>query len=203
MPPPTVLGSAFALCASSAGRTVAIRALALGLLALAGIVAVMCGFVCARRFAGAGANSGSGSGSGSDSRELMPLLLADFSRTARSKPLTGEERCRALLERWFRRPFPKVRPSWLINPKTGQPLELDCYNEELRLAVEFDGIQHAVEVPRFHPAPGDFEAQKYRDGIKDDVCERLGITLVRVPHTQHTPERLEPFLRAALARFLD
>ena len=39
---------------------------------------------------------------------------------------TREQRVRNILEQIFRMPFPSVKPSWLINPKTNRRLELDC-----------------------------------------------------------------------------
>jgi hypothetical protein len=35
--------------------------------------------------------------------------------------------------------FKSVRPGWLENPLTGRNLELDCYNEYLKLALEYNG----------------------------------------------------------------
>ena len=106
-------------------------------------------------------------------------LMADFRSPSRGAPVSGEARCRELLERWFGRPFPKVRPDWLVNPKTGHRLELDCFNEELRLAVEYDGIQHSVFVPHFHASEAAFAAQQERDRAKEAACAERGVALVR------------------------
>lgn len=128
-----------------------------------------------------GSDGGSGDAD-ADRRRLVP------------HGLRGETRCRALLERWFGVPFPKVRPEWLRNPETKRRLELDCYNEQLRLAVEYDGAHHEVWTPHFQASPGALEAQKRRDRYKDARCRGLGITLIRVPFTEHAPDRLAPFL---------
>lgn len=203
----TILGSAFSLCATAAGRSAAVRAATFALLALAGVLVAVCGFVCARRFAlpagGAAQREPAAVAPGGRSvSETARDLMADFRSTSRAHPVSGEARCRELLERWFGRPFPKVRPDWLVNPETGHRLELDCFNEELRLAVEYDGIQHSVFVPHFHASEAAFAAQQERDRVKERVCAERGVALVRVPYTHHTAERLEPFLREALAPFL-
>lgn len=107
---------------------------------------------------------------------------------------TGEEETRASLERIFGKPFVKIRPPFLINPETGRRLELDCYNAELSIGVEFDGIQHSVYPNPFHRTQAEFEAQQRRDRHKDRMCKALGVRLLRVPHTIPRPQ-IEQFLR--------
>src|SRR4051794_27306616 len=69
----------------------------------------------------------------------------------------GEQICRRYLEGRFKVPFPKVRPEgWLINPRTGRALELDCFNAKMRLAVEYDGVAHRKFTRAFHKSAKDF-----------------------------------------------
>jgi hypothetical protein len=68
------------------------------------------------------------------------------------------------------------RPEWLLD-ETGRRLELDFYIPELKIAVEVQGAQHYVFVPRFHKNFDDFKDQQKRDELKRIACERLGITL--------------------------
>ena len=49
-----------------------------------------------------------------------------------------EAQVREIVENIFSKPFPSVRPKWLVNPDTGYVMELDCYNDELKLAFEYD-----------------------------------------------------------------
>ncbi len=42
----------------------------------------------------------------------------------------SERICRSIFESIFDKKFPKIRPTWLINPKTGMSLELDGYCKE-------------------------------------------------------------------------
>ena len=56
-------------------------------------------------------------------------------------PRSRENVMRAALQVLLGQPFVKVRPPFLLNLATKRRLELDAYNEKLRLAVEFDGEQ--------------------------------------------------------------
>ena len=94
-----------------------------------------------------------------------------------------ENECRRILQRLFQRPFPKIRPSFLRNPHTGRNLELDMYNQDIALALEYDGVFHTRFHPRFHQTVADFEYQKVKDQLKDAMCKQNAITLIRVPHT--------------------
>lgn len=97
----------------------------------------------------------------------------------------GEKECRKVLENLFNKPFSKSRPDFLRNPVTGGNfnLELDCYNQELSLAVEYNGIQHYKYVPYFHRNNDHFMAQKYRDDMKRRLCKENYVNLIEVPYT--------------------
>jgi len=77
----------------------------------------------------------------------------------------GETECRRVLENYFNAPFPNKRPSYLINPTTGHALEIDCYNESLKVGCEYHGRQHFEYTPFMHKSRESFQNQKYRDQI--------------------------------------
>lgn len=115
----------------------------------------------------------------------------------------GELECRRVLEEIFGRQFPKNRPNFLRNPVTSNELdsnnlELDCYNPDLKLAVEYNGIQHYKYVPYFHKSKDAFQNQKYRDYMKREMCEKNGITLIEVPYTVKVPD-IKSFLLSKLS----
>ena len=56
-------------------------------------------------------------------------------------------------------------------------LEIDCYNHELRLGVEYDGAQHYKYNPYFHKNKEAFYNQKYRDKLKEYMCKENNIVL--------------------------
>lgn len=97
----------------------------------------------------------------------------------------GEVECRKIMERIFNKPFKKARPDFLKNPVTGNNfnLELDCYNSELKIAVEYNGAQHYKYIPYFHKNKEAFLNQKYRDDMKRRICQEQGILLIEVPYT--------------------
>lgn len=68
-----------------------------------------------------------------------------------------------------------ARPGFLVNPQTGERLELDRFYQP-RLAFEFNGAQHYRATGRFTQAEAD--AQHFRDLIKAGICLYRGIHLV-------------------------
>jgi hypothetical protein len=127
-----------------------------------------------------------------------------YNYTAQSKPKRGppreskgEAECRRVLQELFNRRFPSSRPDFLRNPVTGGSynLELDCYNPELNLAVEYSGVQHYKYVPYFHKNKEAFLNQKYRDDMKKRICKEYGVNLVEVPYTVKVHEIREYLYR--------
>lgn len=94
----------------------------------------------------------------------------------------GEYICRDVLEAVYGLPFPKAHPDWLKNPETGGRLELDCYNEELGIAVEYNGVQHYKWPNGFKQSLEEFQQQLRRDQYKREVCESRGIYYIVVPY---------------------
>lgn len=58
-----------------------------------------------------------------------------------SKSGISEEVARTAFEQMTGEKFPKKRPAWLRNSR-GYQMEFDGYNEKLRIAFEYQGIQH-------------------------------------------------------------
>jgi hypothetical protein len=107
----------------------------------------------------------------------------------------GERACRKFLETKFRRSFEKARPDFLRNAVTGTNLELDCFNADLGLAVEYNGQQHYRFTPYFHKNKEAFHNQMYRDETKRRLCRENGIVLIEVPYTV---TNIEDFLKKQL-----
>jgi hypothetical protein len=87
-----------------------------------------------------------------------------------------------LLESIFNLPFYKIRPNFLRNEVTGYNLEIDLYNNDLKLAVEVQGDQHYKFTPFFHRNKETFMLQRYRDEMKKQKCIKQGITLIEIPY---------------------
>ena len=95
-----------------------------------------------------------------------------------------EHRCREILEDiYYPHKFPSSRPNFLKNPSTGKNLEIDCYNHQLKIGLEYQGRQHTEYMPYFHRTRQDFEYQLHKDKYKKMQCQRVGIKMIYVPHT--------------------
>jgi hypothetical protein len=70
-----------------------------------------------------------------------------------------------------------------LRPKFLNRLELDCYNEELKLALEYNGKQHYKYNPFFHRNNKEnLIKQQERDKLKQELCDKNGIYLIIVPY---------------------
>lgn len=126
----------------------------------------------------------------------------DGSANRSTRPQTSnktEEECRAILERIFNSRFDSVRPDFLKNPKTGRNLEMDCYNEQLKLALEYNGQQHYRYTPYFHRTKANFYSQVHRDDWKRREMKRNGLTVIEVPYWIRSAN-LEDYIRKQLRR---
>lgn len=110
--------------------------------------------------------------------ELKPGSIKEMFRNGElkiaAKGYMGEETCRQVLQDIFKDKFPKARPGFL------QGLELDCYNERLKIAVEYNGPQHYEFTAKFHKTSQDLIDQQLRDSKKRELCEKHGIRLISV-----------------------
>lgn len=94
----------------------------------------------------------------------------------------GERMCCQTMERIYGVPFTSTWPDWLRNPETGATLELDCYNDDLKIAVEYNGEQH-YKWPNFtNQTYQQFINQVRRDTLKLDLCDKNGVYLIVVPY---------------------
>lgn len=109
-----------------------------------------------------------------------------------------ENRCRSILEKYFKKPFIKIRPDFL-KYKNGNNLELDMYNDELKIACEYNGAQHYKYSPFFHKTYQDFINQQERDKFKIEQCKLLNIKLITIPYTVPYNE-LEQFIIAEIKK---
>ena len=109
----------------------------------------------------------------------------------------GELECRRFLETVFQVPFSKARPDFLRNPITGNNLEIDCFNPNLRLGVEYNGKQHYAYTSFFHRNKEASINQQYRDELKRRICRDNNIHLIEVPYTLKLDD-IGPFLSLKL-----
>ncbi len=100
-----------------------------------------------------------------------------------NKSCKGEDLVAEILENILSSKIKRnIRPSFLRNPESGKNLELDCYNEEYAIAVEYNGIQHYKFPSAFHKTEKEFYDQLYRDKLKKKLCDEAGVYLICVPY---------------------
>lgn len=71
-----------------------------------------------------------------------------------------------------------ARPEFLVNPASGEKMELDRYYPVHRVAFEFNGRQHYVATGRF--TKQEVAAQQKRDALKRQICKEKKVGLVVV-----------------------
>jgi hypothetical protein len=138
-----------------------------------------------------------------EQNELLNNLVKNDNLKLKNKskkkriPKKHETRCRIIMENLFKAPFVSVRPDFLKYDKTGKNLELDMFNSDLMIALEYDGIHHRKFTEFFHKSEQDFIDQQERDKFKEEKCKELGIVLIRVPDTVKY-EDLEDYIKEEL-----
>jgi len=139
----------------------------------------------------------------SEQNEILNNLVKNNNNNIKFKnkkkriPKKHETRCRIIMENLFKAPFVSVRPDFLKYDKTGKNLELDMFNSDLMIALEYDGVHHRKFTEFFHKSEQDFIGQQERDKYKEEKCKELGITLIRVPDTVKY-EDLETYIKKEL-----
>ncbi|KAF5826160.1 hypothetical protein DUNSADRAFT_4490 [Dunaliella salina] len=72
------------------------------------------------------------------------------------------------------------RPLWLKNTHTGFPLELDLWIPSKDIAIEYDGPHHCEYPNWYHKNKEEFKSQLQRDQLKNELCEKNKVKLIRV-----------------------
>lgn len=105
----------------------------------------------------------------------------------------GEKACKQALEDIFGVPFNKVRPKWLKNPETGRSLEIDCYNDDLKIGLEYNSAYHYTYPNAFNKSLNDFIKTVRRDKLKLDLCDQHGVYLITVKDNIR-PDKIKEYI---------
>jgi hypothetical protein len=108
----------------------------------------------------------------------------------------SERICRKFFEVIFEEKFPQTKFKWLIN-NDGNIMHLDGYNSKLRLAFEYNGIQHYKFKKNWFKTEDDFEKQQFDDKTKKILCLANKITLIVIPYTIKFDELENHIIKAA------
>jgi hypothetical protein len=98
------------------------------------------------------------------------------------KSFKSELDCRNIFETYFKAKFKKCR----IIPYNNSKLELDGYNEELKIAFEYNGAQHYKYVKLYHSNKATFEYQQQKDIFRRQWCKENNILLITIPYTENS-----------------
>ena len=94
---------------------------------------------------------------------------------------TEENICTSIFEYIFEKEFMKVRPKWLDDNEDNR-LELDGYNEELKIAFEYNGPQHYMHIHNMTDTLQSLLKVKKNDLIKMRKCKIMNIKLIIIPY---------------------
>lgn len=95
--------------------------------------------------------------------------------------LKREKKTRQIFESILGASFNSTRMPDFRMSDTKRSLQLDGYNQDLKLGFEYDGEQH-YNYCGFLQTKDTFVRQNYRDLCKDLFCQQLGVYLIRVPY---------------------
>lgn len=101
----------------------------------------------------------------------------------------NERYTKEIAQTFLDKKFIKVHPKWLLN-SDGNEMELDIYNDELKLAIEYNGIQHYKFCKFFHKTMDDFHKRQADDKLKVELCKLNNVDLIIVPHTENPKDFL-------------
>ena len=108
----------------------------------------------------------------------------------------SEQLCREIFEELFLFKFPKSRPEFLKRK------EYDGFNEDLKIAFEYNGKQHYEYIPFFHKTFEEFESQKKRDLEKREISLQQGVILIEIPfmYNYQNPKKMYNHIVSLLKR---
>lgn len=132
-----------------------------------------------------------------NTKKLIDKIPTSIGNKSRSK---GEIQCHIAITNITGEEFMAgVRPNILKNPDTKRNLELDVYNEQLKIAIEYQGEQHYKIVKSFGMDENSMKKQKERDQLKRELCKKNNIMLIEVPYTVKLND-IEKYLRNELKK---
>jgi hypothetical protein len=97
----------------------------------------------------------------------------------------SERICRIYFEIIFNKPFKKIRPIWLKS-KRGHRLELDGYNNELKIAFEHHGDQHFSFNKFFYRDNSSFHKRIAYDKLKRRLCKINKVKLFEISQISYS-----------------
>jgi hypothetical protein len=98
-------------------------------------------------------------------------------------------------------PFDEAR-EFVRNLNLKNKKEFDCYNKDLKINIEYDGIQH-YEFPNWiHKTKEQFDRQQRNDKFKDLWCINNCVLQIRVCYKYDTKDKIKDYIENQLSLYL-
>lgn len=98
-------------------------------------------------------------------------------------PISREEIIlKELIEKITGKTFNKIRPDWIRHPITNTRLEIDMYNKDLKLGIEYQGPCHYKVCTFLDMNEDNLLETKFRDKHKKETFDNRQELLIQVPH---------------------
>jgi len=108
-----------------------------------------------------------------------------------------ESLCINIMENIFNKEFESSWPKTLRN-RNNRWLQLDCYNEELKINIEYDGEQHFIFPNRYQKTKEQFKRGQENDYDKNQWCANNSILQIRVSYKYDTKRKIENYIKEQL-----
>ena len=112
----------------------------------------------------------------------------------------AEMLCRTAVEKLFGKRFHRIRKEGMRSLR-GRPLELDIYNDNLKIAIEHHGLQHYEAVENWTGEEG-LRTQRLHDQRRREFCRENGILLIEIRQLgeKTSLEQMRQQIREAMVR---
>lgn len=107
----------------------------------------------------------------------------------------SEKVCIEIFEELLGIKFVKCRPKFL-----GGKLELDGYNKEYKIGIEYNGEHHYEHIKYFHDKKENFDTQQENDKKKIELCKQNDVLLFIIPYTYNyrNKDKMREYIKTLL-----
>ena len=134
--------------------------------------------------------------------EIEAMLAVETGNLLDMSHFKGEEATMCFAD-WIIAPRIRLvrdaRPSFMLNPETRQPLELDIYAPQVKWGLEHNGDQH-YGVTDLYPDKDQLRERQKRDVLKVGLCKQNDVRLYIVTKNDLSLERMLLFFPPDIPR---
>ena len=123
---------------------------------------------------------------------IRRAVVCDMRMVPRDTSSVSERAFKAAVEERLGFKLDKDWPDWLRNVTTYH-MELDMFNAEEHIAIEYNGPQHYVVDGKYNKTINDLQRQQQRDERKAMLCKQHHVQLISVKASCPAQEMLDFF----------